>query len=234
MVMDLTELNLSAKPVAERLGVINQVLAANNLRQFPSIGDNKLGESEIVDIIEWPTPHTKQWQDIVFLVRRVDGTQYRHQIRFNSNGAVCDGVIFIPVINGRVALVKQFRVALGQWTVELPRGFAENPADIVSAGVNSLPPALLRELDEEVMKDAQVSSFDYLGLVADNTGTHNVMCQAYVVRIKADPLRGPVIGTQGLGVVFVDWEALLSKPASLGVRDAHSLAVIALAREGSS
>jgi hypothetical protein len=60
------------------------------------------------------------------------------------------------------------------------------------------------------------------------------MCQAYVVRIKADPLRGPVIGTQGLGVVFVDWEALLSKPANLGVRDAHSLAVIALAREAAS
>jgi hypothetical protein len=232
--MDLGALNLSAKSVELRLEAINQILAANNLRQFPSIGDNRLGESEIIDIVEWPVAQTKQWQDVVFLVRRVDGTQYRHQIRFNSNGVVCDGVIFMPVINGRVALVRQFRVALGQWTVELPRGFAENPADIVSAGFGSLPAALLRELDEEVMKDAQVSSFNYLGLVADNTGTHNVMCQAYVVRIKADSLRGPVSGTQGLGVVFVDWEDLLSKPASLGIRDAHSLAVIALAREGVS
>ena len=230
--MDLGALNLSAKSVEVRLQEINQILAAKNLRQFPSIGDNRLGESEIIDIVEWTVPHTKQWQDVVFLVRRVNGTQYRHQIRFNSNGAVCDGVIFIPVINGRAALVKQFRVALGQWTVELPRGFAENPDDIVSGGVNSLPAALLRELEEEVIKDAQVSSFESLGLVADNTGTHNVMCQAYVVRIDVDPQKRLVRGTQGLEVVFVDWEDLLSKPASLGIRDAHSLAVIALAREG--
>jgi len=230
--VDITSLNLQNQNTCDRLVAINSLLQAKGLRPLPSLGDNTKGFSEIIDVVEWLTAHTAQWQDVVFLVRRVNGAVYKHQIRFNSNGAVCDGVVFIPVINGSVALVRQFRIPVGIATWELPRGFAEFSSDAAGSGSGGIPSALLRELDEEVIQGARVRGVQPLGAIADNTGTHNVWSDAYVVEIECDPkaLKSQLGGSAKLGVRLVSWEELW-RPSSLGIRDAHSLAAIALARE---
>jgi hypothetical protein len=233
-VVDITSLNLPNQTTSDRLAAINSLLQAKGLRPLPSIGDNTKGFSEIIDIVEWLSAHTAQWQDVVFLVRRVNGAVYRHQIRFNSNGAVCDGVVFIPVVNGSVALVRQFRVPVGMETWELPRGFAELASDAAEAGAGAggIPSALLRELDEEVIESVVVRGVQPLGAIADNTGTHNVWLDCYIVEIECDSslLASRLGGTSKLGVRLVSWEELW-RPSALEIRDAHSLAAIALARE---
>lgn len=230
--MDTTSLNLPNLALCDRLGAINSLLQGRGLRALPSLGDNAAGSPEILDIVEWLTPHTVQWQDVVFLVRRVNGSTYKHQIRFNANGAVCDGVVFVPVINGSVALVRQFRIPVGMETWELPRGFAEFASDVGGTGPNGVPSALLRELDEEVIESAVVRGVKPLGVIADNTGTHNVWLEGYIVEIECDTglLASRLGGTAKLGVRLVAWDELW-RPSSLGIRDAHSLAAIALARE---
>ena len=230
--VDITSLNLQNQNTCDRLVAINSLLQGKGLRPLPSLGDNTKGFSEIIDIVEWLPAHTAQWQDVVFLVRRVDGSLYKHQIRFNSNGAVCDGVVFIPVINDRVAIVRQFRIPVGRETWELPRGFAEFAADVATVAEAGLPPALLRELDEEVIRQAVVKGVQSLGAIADNTGTHNVLCDAYIVNVecKSELLGDLLGGTAKLGVRLIAWEELW-RPSALGICDAHSLAAIALARE---
>jgi len=228
--------NLQSQSTANRLASINSLLQSRGLRALPSLGANDKGFSEIIDIVEWLTPHTAQWRDVVFLVRRTNGATYKHQVRFNANGAVCDGVVFIPVINGSVAIVRQFRIPVGMETWEVPRGFAESVADIVSGGGSGgevkLPTALFRELDEEVIRGATIKRVEPLGSIADNTGTHNVWLEAYVAHIECDSelLQSRLGGTNNFGVKLVSWDDL-KRPSLLGIRDAHSLAAIALALE---
>jgi hypothetical protein len=218
--------------IAERLAAINGLLKAQGLRPLPSLGDTTAGFSEIVDIVEWLPPQSAQWRDVVFLVRRVNGSTYKHQVRFNVNGSVCDGVVFVPVINGSVALVQQFRKSVGMETWELPRGFAENAADILTGKDGKVPAALFRELDEEVLHGASVKRVESLGAIADNTGTHNVWLEAYVVDIECEQeiVQVHLGGTNKFGVKLVSWEDL-KRPSALGLRDAHSLAAISLVRE---
>lgn len=225
-------MNLPNQSLTNRLTAINEILAAHGLRPLPSIGGNAQGFSEIIDIVEWLPAQTAQWQDVVFLVRRVNGAEYNHQIRFNTNGAVCDGVVFIPVINGSVALVRQFRIPVGMETWELPRGFAEFSSDVEGSHAGGIPSSLIRELHEEVIDSAVIRSVEPLGLIADNTGTHNVWLEGYVVEIECDSnaMASQLGGSAQLGVRLVTWEELW-RPSVLGIRDAHSLAAISLVRE---
>lgn len=116
----------------------------------------------------------------------------------------------------------------------MPRGFAEFVAKSAGAGTGpgGIPSALLRELDEGVVESAVVRGVQPLGVIADNTGTHNVWLDAYVVEIECDPkaLESQLGGSAKLGVRLMLWEELW-RPSSLGIRDAHSLAAISLARE---
>jgi hypothetical protein len=140
-------------------------------------------------------------------------------------------VLFIPEINGLVALTRQFRIAIGLETWELARGFSEK-SDVTEVHSSlSVPASLARELGEEVIREAHITSVLPLGVVAENTGTHNSWIDTYLVRVTADSLTLSKVlgGTQRLGVKFVTWAELYS-PEELQIRDVHSLAVIALAR----
>ena len=229
---EIRGLNLASMTLVERSQAINAMLKEANLRTLPSLGSNELGLSEIIDISEWREPIAAQWQDIVFLVRRKNGAEYNHQIRFNTNGATCCGVAFIPVINGQVALVKQFRIALGLESWELPRGFAECADDCLSSSVGMFPAALARELSEEVVREFSLLGVHSLGEFAENTGTHNSWVQAYIVELAINPARleSSLGGSQGLKVKLINRQDLRT-PSALGIRDAHSLALIALLNE---
>jgi hypothetical protein len=230
--MNFAHLNLPSRPPQERLETINALLKERRLRPLLGLGDNAQGYPEIFDLHSLDMSPDHPYHDGVFRVRRANGSEYLHKIRFNQNGAFCDGVTFIPVINERIALTRQFRICVGMETWELARGLAETADDPGAPQPSSLPPTLVRELGEEVIKDATISSVTPLGSLAENTGTSNVWTEAYVVTIQADPaaLSQRLGGTQELGVRLVTWDELY-RPSQLGIRDLHSLAVIMLAYE---
>jgi hypothetical protein len=230
--MQFAYLHLPALPQLKRLETINLLLRERALRPLLGLGDTTKGYPEIIDLVSLDMSPAHPYHDAVFRVRRPNSTEYLHKIRFNHNGSFCDGVTFIPVINGRVALTRQFRICVGMETWELARGLAEIADDPSTLNVNSFPPTLLRELGEEVIKDASVTSVTPLGAVAENTGTSNVWTEAYIVSIQAEEatLSERLGGTQKLGVRLVTWDELFM-PSQLGIRDLHSLAVIMLARE---
>jgi hypothetical protein len=233
--MELRALKLREQARSERLLTINELLKEYGLRPLPSVGDNSLGRPEILDIAHWNPDTGAPFHDITFVVRRTTGQEYNHTVRFNQNGGNSDGVLFIPEINGFVALVRQYRIAIGAETWELARGFSEKSDQVGAVHSPTLPPALVRELGEEVIRDACVTSVRPLGRIAENTGTHNSWVDTYIVHISADQSTLTTIlgGTQGLGVKFVPWHELYA-PSALGIRDLHSLALIALAREATS
>jgi hypothetical protein len=229
--MDFKALSLARTPRVERLAKINELLLMHDLRPLPDLGDSSRGWSEIVDIVEWNSNTSAPFHDITFLVRRPRGQEYHHTVRFNAHGRFSDGVVFIPEINGLVALVRQFRIAIGLETWELARGFSERGDSQHGVHAPSLPTSLVRELGEEVIRDAHILSVQPLGVVAENTGTHNSWVETYLVRITADPstLSSALGGTQQLGVKFVTWDELCN-PTQIQIRDLHSLAIIALVR----
>jgi hypothetical protein len=230
--MSFIHLQLPAQPPQQRLETINSVLKERRLRPLRGLGDNSQGYPEILDLVSLEISSAHPYYDAVFRVRKANGSEYLHKIRFNQNGAFCDGVTFIPVINGRIALTRQYRVCVGMETWEVARGLAEVCDDPAKLSSSALPPALVREIGEEVIQDAVITSVIPLGTIAENTGTSNVWTEAYIVEIQADAaaLTQSLGGTQGLGVKLVTWEDLC-RPSELGIRDLHSLAVIMLAQE---
>lgn len=229
--MPPSQKSLSHLSVTQRLAEVNLALEEHGLAKLAGLGDNARGWSEILDIERWEKHPSGLWHDITFIVRRVCGKTYTHTVRFNANSKCAQGVILLPVIGGEVIIIKQFRVAVGCETWELARGFAEHKGDY-GAEITALPPALVRELGEEVMEHASIVSVQPIGTIFENTGTHHTSLDVSIVTL-APPANGSLTsirGSQGFPVKLVSW-ADLYHPLRLGIRDAHSLAAIALARE---
>lgn len=236
--MDFETLGLRGMDGGQRLAAINRLLAERKLRPLVSLGNNAQGEPEIIDIDLWSDVNPKFFEDVFFVLRAPNGSEYKHMVRFNANGLVSDGAIFIPVINGRVAVVRQFRTPLGIWTWELPRGFsdkvdliAKQSGDPRSLGLSDLPRVLERELGEEVVRGARINALTALGQVAENTGTHNVAPDTYLVDIEVDEaaLAARLGGSENLALQLLTWGEL-EKGEGVEINDMHSLAMLALAR----
>jgi hypothetical protein len=208
------------------------MLEIRGLAPLRAIGDNTSGWSEIIGIHGWIEHPSHLWHDITFTVRRACGKVYPHTVRFYSNSRNARGVILIPVIDERVAIIKQFRVAVGTETWELARGFAEYSDGDIENSVGSLPAALVRELDEEVAQNVTISSVVPIGVIFENTGTHHSALDVSIVLLATPPGIPPdtMRGSQGLPIRLVSWSDL-DYPSTLGICDAHSLAAIALAKE---
>jgi hypothetical protein len=227
----------------QRLAAINRLLAEKKLRPLTSLGSNDKGQPEIIDIDSWSAVNSRFFEDVFFVVRgpsngQNNGPEYKHMVRFNANGAVSDGAIFIPVINGRVAVVQQFRPSLGVETWELPRGFsdkvdliAKQSGDPRSLGIKDLPKVLARELGEEVVNGARVTALTAYGQIAENSGTHNVAPDAYLVDIEVDAgtLESRLGGSENLAIRLLTWGEI-EKGEGVDINDLHSLAILALAR----
>lgn len=237
--MDFASLGLRDMDSERRLAAINGLLTERKLRPLVGLGDNSEGQPEIIDIASWSDVNSRFFQDVFFVVQAPNsGPEYKHMVRFNANGAISDGAIFIPVINGRVAVVQQFRTSLGVKTWELPRGFsdtidqvAKQSGDPRSLGLNDLPKVLARELGEEVVRGARITALTALGQVAENTGTHNVAPDTYLVDIAVDEhtLTTNLGGSENLAVRLLTWGEL-EKGDGVEISDLHSLAMLALAR----
>lgn len=222
----------------QRLANINAQLKERDLRPLSKLGDHTQAEFEIVDIVEI-YDHSKQFfTDVKFNVLLPDGKPAKFTVRFNANGSVSDGAVMVTIINGKFALVKQWRLPLSRWTTEVPRGFGEkldnanlkNGLGTVKLG--DLPLTnIARELGEEVMKDVRIVSVTHLGNIAENSGTHNVIPAYYLVLLEMNPemLKGKIGGSEDYLKVQL-WSAKRVK-SELGraLADSHSVVALSLA-----
>ena len=204
------ELEMMIEDPAERLTALNAWLAERNLKPRERIG-NREGEQEVLGIYHVDERTPRFHRTIYCAVRLADGRIIELPMRYNANGAVSDGAVFVVVIEHGderyLALVKEWRHSIGAWVTGIPRGFTED--EDVQSMVGRRPlgslsdlrvraiGVLLRELGEELGDEAvvEIRSVAFLGKVYQNTGTDNAAPDIYMVRV-AFPARSslPALG----------------------------------------
>ncbi|MBK9773873.1 MAG: hypothetical protein IPP57_24170 [Candidatus Obscuribacter sp.] len=223
----------------ELLSSINTELTARGLKNIRKLGDSQKGEFEIVALKEVYDHSARFFTDVKFAVLFPGGKEGEFTVRFNANGSTSDGAIVVVVVNGRFAIVKQWRLPLSQWTYEIPRGFGEklDAAQINgvlgSVAIGDLPlGTVTRELGEEVMKGAVIQSITHLGNIAENSGTNNIAPSYYLVQIKVDEevLSGRAHGSEDELKLYLWDSARVQSEIGQKICDSHSITAIALAR----
>lgn len=177
----------------QRLAAINAELDRHGLRSLNKLGDASKGEIEILGIRQVFDDNARFFTDVSFDVRFPNGTDGVFKVRWNANSKVSDGAVFVVIVNGKIAIVKQWRLTLSRWTYEVPRGFGDKLDQAYVAGqlgtlkIADLPlGTLMRELGEEVMDEAEVFSITHLGNAAENTGTSTVTPSFFLVQLRVD------------------------------------------------
>jgi len=199
----------------QRLADINAELLKRNLKPLRRLGDAKKGEFEILRIGAIYDHSSRFFTDVKFEVLLPAGGVGEFTIRFNANGLTSDGAVIVPIVNGRFAIVKQWRLPLGQWTYEVPRGFGEKLDQAMIHGnlgtlkIGDLPlGTLARELGEEVMAAAEVTAVTHLGNAAENSGTENVTPSYFLAQIAVpEELLGKKFGGSEVETKVAFWKA---------------------------
>ena len=218
---------------------INLELAGRGLRPIRKLGDISEGEIEITAIKEIYEHSARFFTDVKFAVLFPGGKEGEFTVRFNANGSISDGAVIVALVNGRVAIVKQWRLPLSQWTYEVPRGFGDKLDKAIAAdrldslSVADLPlGTLARELGDEIMKNAVVKPVAYLGNIAENSGTSNITPTYFLVEIEVneEKLTAKTHGTEEtMKVYFWDFERVQAE-LGLQIMDNHSIVALALAK----
>jgi hypothetical protein len=224
----------------QRLAEINRRLSERHLKPIRKLGDHTRGEFEVIGIKEIHDHSQRFFTDVKFDVYLPNGEGKRGEftVRFNANGEVSDGAVIVALVNGRFATVKQWRLPLGQWTYEIPRGFGDKLDQAAIQGalgtikIGDLPlGTVVRELGEEVMKDAEITSVTHLGNIAENSGTSAVVPSYWLVQIRVDEskLQAKVGGSEDALKVHL-WDAARVR-SEIGIKlaDNHTITAITLA-----
>lgn len=222
----------------QRLETINAQLSSRGLKTLRKLGDHTKGEFEIVGIKDVHDHSARFFTDVKFDVLMPGGKNAEFTVRFNANGSVSDGAVIVALVNGRFAIAKQWRLPLQRWTYEVPRGFGDKldqahlQGALGTVKIADLPlGTLARELGEEVMKDAAISSVTHLGNIAENSGTHNVAPSYFLVQIQVpeDALSQRLSGSEE-GIKVELWDAAkVRSEFGLKLCDSHTITALALA-----
>lgn len=188
---------MSIQETNERVALllsINARLQERHLKPLPKLGDASKGEIEVVALKKFVDHAARFFTDGIFDVRFPNGAVGEYTVRFNANSAMSDGAVFAVLVNGKFAIVKQWRVPLGRWTYEIPRGFSEKldkariTGKLGTVSIGDLPlGSVTRELGEEVMASATVMSMTHLGNVAQDTSFHSAAPAYFLVQIVVPP-----------------------------------------------
>lgn len=168
---------------------INQELNAKNLRPIKKLGDADKGELEIIGIDGFLEHNQRFYTEVVFAVKNPDGVTFTYPVRFNRNGNISDGSVFVVQINDKFAIAKQWRISLGRWTYETIRGFSDKniKEKLTTVSVADLPfDVLRRELGGDLVSAMEIKTIAYLGTFDENTSTHAVAPEFFYVELKAD------------------------------------------------
>lgn len=220
--------NLVGVDLGKLSRVLREVMIKGCLKELgltppESIGNIEEGIPEIVGLtdIYW---NGNFFADIEFQVQWKQGAAPAPFVmRSNKGGA---GSVFVPMIDGKVALVKQWRPCLGKYTWEIPRGFAQEWESGKKLGASAIPKGfatVLGELSEEVGKASDISAHK-LGEIAENSGSTTTSPSYWLLTVGQLKLGG----TEGLGVKLVTLEEALQ---SIGTEiiDNHSIVGLTLA-----
>jgi len=224
----------------QRLAAINAELRRRNLKELPKLGDVSKGEIEITGIKEI-FDHSKDFfTDIKFATLFPNGKPGEFTVRFNANSLTSDGVVLVVLVNGRFAIVKQWRLPLGRWTYEVPRGFGESVDSAKIQGalghlkIADLPLGTLeRELGEEVVRGGDITSITHLGNTAESSGTNTHTPANFLVEVAVDEDALQRRCKEKQGETRLELWDLKRVRLEIGGRicDNHSLAALALAFE---
>lgn len=217
------------------LAQINAELSARKLKALSKLGDATKGEIEILSLIEIYDHSARFFTDVKFGVKFPNGTEGAFTVRFNANGAVSDGAVILVLVNGKFAIIKLWRLPLGRWTYEVPRGFGEKLDSAHIAGalgtlkIGDLPlGTLARELGEEVMADAEVTSVTHLGNIAENSGTSAIAPSYFMVQLAVDEAKLTArTNDEGIAVKLWDVETV-QRELGRKLLDNHTITAIAL------
>ena len=192
-------------------------------------GDVSRGEIEIVAPSEYKGALRTGvvFQDkYITVVRdpvRFPGGKIGTYLRIIENSAVpgVAGVVIIPVIAGKTALINNFRHATRSWELELPRGMQENSSTPEEAARKEL-------LEELGYKSAKM---ELVGEVYANTGllASKVIIFRATIDGEATPVAEPEPGEASKGVRYLSAEQLSMLVSSGAIRDGLTLAALHLA-----
>jgi hypothetical protein len=217
------------------LKTINETLNNANLKSLHKLGDRKNGEFEIIGIKEIYTHSSRFFTDVKFDVLLLGDKPAEFTVRFNANGLVSDGTVTVVLINGRFAIVKQWRTPLGKWTYEISRGFnpkAEKAAHEATLGALSFQDFTIPIL-KGLYRDKVLHSASYLGCIAENSGTHNVSPSYFLLELQV-PERVTVPDifscSDQLRVELWDRERVMSELGGK-LSDNHSIVAVCLANK---
>jgi hypothetical protein len=224
----------------ELLAQINGELDKRNLKPLKKLGDATKGEIEIAGIADVYDHSARFFYDVKFNVKFPGDKTGQFTIRFNANSKTSDGAVIVVLVNGLFAIVKEWRLPLGRWLHGIPRGFGEKMdaarihGSLGTMQIGDLPlGTLVRELGEEVMRDAKVTSVTHLGNIAENSGTSAGTPSVFLVQLSVpeDKLNGRLKGSEDLQDLKVELWNTAKVKWELGVRlcDTFSIAAVALA-----
>ena len=186
------------------------------------IGNLEEGTPEIVGItdIYW---NGSFFADIEAMVQWKQGAPAAPFVmRSNKGGA---GAVFVPVIEGKIALVRQWRPCLGKFTWEIPRGFSAEWETGKKLGSTAIPKGfatVLGELSEEVGKASNITA-ETMGEIAENSGSTTTSPSYWSLKIGSIKIGG----TEGLQVKLVD-PAEAEKMVGGDICDSHSVTALFL------
>lgn len=222
-----------------RLEQINAQLKERGLKPLRKLGDITQGEIEVLRVVDIFDHSKRFFTDVKFAVAFPGGNQGEFTVRFNANGEVSDGACIVVLINGLYAIVKQWRLPLGQWTYEVPRGFGDKLDQAKVAGnlgtlnIGDLPlGTVVRELGEEVMKTCQITSVTHLGNIAENSGTNAVVPSHFLVQLEVDEaqLQAKLQGSESELLKVLLWsQAEVDRQLGQRIADNHSIVALSLA-----
>jgi len=152
-------------------------------------------------------------RDVVRFPSKDLGT-YHHIIMKGGS----DGVVILPVINGKVVLIRHFRNGLRNWTIEVPRGA---PAKDLSSSDNAR-----QEIIEEIQ--GKISHLEYLGPMHNNNGLVSETMQVYFAELSE--IGNPNL-SEGIDAIIQRTPAEFEKMIAQGeITDCHTIVAYSLAR----
>jgi hypothetical protein len=203
--------------------LIKGFLKEQGLTPPETIGNIDEGTAEILGIsdIYWNGGY---FADIEFQVQfKKDAPAAPFVMRSNKGGA---GAVFVPIIDGKFALVKQWRPTLGHYTWEIPRGFSSEWETGKKLGASAIPKTfatVLGELAEEVGKAKDIVP-TLLGEIAENSGTNTTSPSYWMLKIGSIALGGT---EEGLTVKLVE-PAEAKRLVGSEIFDSHSVTALFL------
>jgi len=222
----------------ELLSTINAELKQRGLKQLRKLGDHTEDEVEITGLVEIYEHSKRFFTDVKFAVLFPGKKEGQFTVRFNANGEVSDGAVIVVTVNGKFAIVKQWRLPLCQWTYEVCRGFGEKldkahiQGELGTLKIGDLPlGTLTRELGEEVMATAEVRSVTHLGNIAENSGTSAVAPAHFLVQLQVDEalLAAKLKGADATLKVYLWTADELDRQLGNRIADNHSVTALCLA-----